>query len=205
MGWDVSNPDGGTPIQFQWGGAYPIQSPPPPGNVNRQTPAKTLPSSFLRNVGSNKKVLLRECKRHTASSIASNRNCSDTGVSHPVLTGGTLIQSLMGGYTIQSCFGSPFWPVQGTSPVRDWMGYPPFHWRLVGGFPSPPQDGRDMEWDQCTGVTPGKDIRPVDGSIMGWRWGTRPVDSHTPVKTAPSPFLRNAGGNYLARLSSVRV
>ena len=85
----------------------------------------------------------------------------------------------------------------GVSPVSDWWGTPiragwgtfP-HWDWMGV----PQKGHGTR--HWVPLLPGKDMGPVDGSIMGWIWGTMPgVDKHAPVKTVPSPFLRNAGGN----------
>ena len=45
------------------------------------------------------------------------------------------------------------------------------------------------------GMTPWKGHSP-SGSNMEWKWGTPPpVKGQTPVKTLPTPFLLNAGGN----------
>ena len=152
-----------------------------------------------------KKVLLRECKKHTTRRVASTRSVAlspggwgrrgggGCSLSSPGWGRGHTIQSWPRGYTIQSCWGvphlvlsggySPSHPWQGVChpdlagvplsgldgvpPIGDWMGYPTVRdWMR----------GTDM--GSGTGVPPGKDMGPVDGCIMGWRWGTPCEQTH---------------------------
>ena len=85
----------------------------------------------------NKKVLLPECKRHTARRVASARYAGGGGVvPHPVMVGGGTSSSHSGGgYPIQSWWGStpgtPYHPDLARGypryplPSRPEMGYPP--------------------------------------------------------------------------------
>ena len=121
----------------------------------------------------NKKVLLRERKRHTARRVASTPSA--------VLSreGGT--PSLAGEYPILgSGWGYPM-PSQGVPhpwvpPVWDW-GTP---WKEPGtSHWGPPWKGHG-----------------TSESIMGWRWGTPlGVNRQMPVKTVPSLRTTYAGGN----------
>ena len=120
-------------------------------------------------------------------------------------------------YTILSWSGgTPFYLAQWGTPSCPGWGYPILSW--LGGTPSsagqgtpclrleyppsgtgnpspgtkvPLQKGHETRhWG-----TPGKDMGPVDGSIMGWRWGTRPLTKQTHTcENSTFPFLRNAGG-----------
>ena len=108
----------------------------------------------------NKKVLLPECKRHTARCIASARYAGGGGgvVPHPVMVGGVVPHPvIVGGYPIQSWWGStpgtphhpdlargypryplPSRPEMGYSPtIQTWDGVPPHHPDLGWGTPHP--------------------------------------------------------------------
>ena len=88
---------------------------------------------YYRSQNQNKKVLLRERKRHTARRVASasspgqgsTPSIPDRGVPHPVLDGGT--HPVLGrGYPILSWMGiPPFIPGQRVLPSRPGLGYPP--------------------------------------------------------------------------------
>ena len=77
----------------------------------------------------NKKVLLRERKRHTACRVASARYAGGVGggVPHPVMVGGYPIQSWWGGDPIQSWWGG--------YPIQSWWGGVPHPVMVVGGYP----------------------------------------------------------------------
>ena len=77
--------------------------------------------NYLVNVNLNKKVLMRERKRHTARHVASTP--------YVVLTGYPPCPDLAGGV--------PTWvpPQQGTPPGWTWQGIPPLD---LAGYPPPP-------------------------------------------------------------------
>ena len=109
--------------------------------------SRDIPKSLSQNSNLNKKVFLRERKRHTTRSVASACFANGGGVPHPLLDGGYPIKSWMGGgYPIQSWMGGRYpiqsWmggtpsclgcggghPIQswtGSYPIQSWMGYPP--------------------------------------------------------------------------------
>ena len=106
----------------------------------------------------NKKVLLRERKRHTTRRVASARFADGgRGIPHAVMVGGYSIQSWWGGYPIQSWWG-------GTPSSHCWgEGYPhhpdlargatPHHPDLAGGtLGTPPL--LDLGWGTPT-IRPG--------------------------------------------------
>ena len=143
---------------------------------------------FLWNEISNKKVLLRECKRHSARRVASARSAvlfrGEGGVPQSCpcqgMGGGegTPVPSWLGGGgggtpvlsegVLHFCPGGG----GGVTPVLSWRGYPS---TVLAG-------GGTLCWGTpCLGLgylQPGQD------------WGTPPppgVDRQTPVKTVPSP------------------
>ena len=110
----------------------------------------------------NKKVLLRERKRHTARRVASTRSTGlRPGDGQPPSSSGQE--------------GSPHLVLLGglPHPVIDPGAPPPpiLTWDLtwLGGIPWSTSPGRHLRkwwlapWEM--------DMGPVDGSIMGWRWG----------------------------------
>ena len=129
----------------------------------------------------NKKVRLRERKRHTARRVASAHFADlspDKGVPHPVLDRGYSIQSWMGGGTPSS----PGYPHPGPHLVLD------------GGTPS------SLGWG--TPSSPGQGVSPssLDGGVpqgipcpdLGWGY-PHPADGGTPIQTwggvSPHPDL----------------
>ena len=113
--WDTP-PGHGVPPPT-WDGVPPLPRPEmgyPPQNVNRQTPVKTVPSRHTTYADGNKKVLLRERKRHTAHRVAS------TCCAVPV--GGTPCPDLGSDLDV------------GYLPFRSWMGVPP-SWSWMGFSP----------------------------------------------------------------------
>ena len=166
---------------------------------------------FLRIIPLNKKVLLRERKRHTARHVSSTLSTVlfqggyhipgqggtlGWGTSHPDLTGGT--PSLAREY-----------PILGYLPILTW-GY------LIPGHPGVPPSstvaplGRDLgpvtgipplerTWDQWKhyGVEMGYPQKGhgISGSIMEWRWSTPPsprvwTDKQTETVTFPILWMR---------------
>ena len=118
----------------------------------------------------NKKVLLRERKRHTARHIASTRYAA---LSNPDLVGGGVPHpDLVRGY-----------------PIQTWLGVPPHHPDLVGGTPGTPHPDlvRGVPHPDLVGGYPGylphhPDLRWGTPHLdMGWgtpnlRWGTPHLD-----------------------------
>ena len=104
----------------------------------------------------NRKVLLRERKRHTTCRIASARYADGGGVPHPVLVGGVPHPVMVGGLPHPVMMverGLPHPVMVGGSP-RPGMGYPPTQtWDRV------PSHHSDLEWS-----TPHPDLG----------WGTPP-------------------------------
>ena len=138
---------------------------------------------------SNKKVLLRERKRHTACRIASTRYAALSNPLSNLSTRG-MIQTWSGGY-----------------PSQTWPGwYPGYHptiqtWWGVPGVPPPSRPGRGLprvpltqtwsEWyprypptiQTWDGVPP---TQTGDGIPPGLRWGTplpRPEMGYPPTQT----------------------
>ena len=134
----------------------------------------------------NKKVLLRERKRHTAHRVASTPYVVLTGYP-PVLA--------WGGYRVYLGTPQPGYPQQGTShqgtllpgypPRLDLAGYPPLPgWTWQGTPPAAPwHSGKCCKalWDMGT--------PPVDRQIDRW------MEGQTRVKTLPSRRTTYAGGN----------
>ena len=112
----------------------------------------------------NKKVLLRECKRHTAHRIASAR--------YATLSNG------WGGYPIQSWW----WGVPGVppSPSRPGWGYP--------GYPHHPDLGWGTPTQTWEGVPP-PPLRPGMGYPPQTWDGLPPPTSVDRLKILPSPIL----------------
>ena len=155
---------------------------PPPPPPFPHTPAMSMKIGGRLH---NKKVLLRERKRHTARRVVSARYAG--GVPHPVMVGGTPF-SHGGGYPIQSWWGGyPGYP----PPSRPGMGYPhhPDHHQTWDGVPPhhsdlgwvPPTiqtwDGVPPTIQTWDGVTP-----PPSRSEMGY-----PPTIHTWDGITPPP------------------
>ena len=144
-----------------------LRSGTPPASVDRHTDScqnTTFPHTMYTG-GNNKKVLLCECKRHTAHCIAST--CC-AALSNPDL--------VMGGYPVPGP-GEPCPRSKGGTPSQVW-----------GGTPSPPSSrpgqggihGTPSTWT-WDGVPPYLDLgwgTPLPGPGMGYppyldlRWGT---------------------------------
>ena len=138
-------------IHFQWR----IQDFPEEGALIPKGGAPTYYlANFSRKLHKNKKVLLRECKRHTARRIASTRYAAlSGGVPHPDLVGGDLFHTWSG--------GTPSRPGQGSPTIQTWSeGYPIQTW--LGSTRVPPQ--RIQIWDEVPplpemGYSPSPDLR----------------------------------------------
>ena len=105
----------------------------------------------MNNYYENKKVILRESKRHTARRVASTRYAA---LSNP---------DLVGGYPIQTWLGvPPSRPGQGGTPSRPGQGVPP----TGMGYP-PPEMGYPPNWD-------GVPLRP------GMGYSSRPGTEYPP-------------------------
>ena len=97
---------------------------------------------YMTEISHNKKVLLREHKRHTARRVASARYAvlSNGGGGTPSSHGG-------GGYPIQSWWGgtpsSPDWWWEGGYPIQSWLGvlHLVLTWGTLGTTPSRPGMG----------------------------------------------------------------
>ena len=148
-------------------------------------------SEYYAIILQNKKVLLRERKRHTARCVASTPSA--------VLSQGVGVSHLwLGGYPILGWGGVPHpWPA-GTPGSGTILGYPPrkgpgtSHW----GTPPPRKDMGPVEvlWDGYD-VPPGKDMGPVEALWDGYGvTPPPPMDRQTPVKTVPSRRTTYAGG-----------
>ena len=120
-----------------------------------------------------KKVLLRERKRHTARCVASACYAGGGGVPHPVMVGGGGTSSSHGGGTPSSHGGGrrntkpPHHPdLAGVPPtIQTWPRYPPHHPDLARAPPPP--------------------------TIQTWLGYPPPVEVWTDkLKTVPSPILR---------------
>ena len=113
----------------------------------------------------NKKVLLRERKRHTARCIASTRYAA---LSNPDLVGGVPHPDLVGGVPqVPPKLG---WgtPTEMVYPPRPGMGYPPQTWD--GGYPPdldsvPPRPGTGYPktWDRAPQAWDGVPLLPRPG------------------------------------------
>ena len=119
-------------------------------------------SSFGCKTPLNKKVLLHECKRHTARRVASAPYAAlsnGAGVSIQSWLGGTPSQIQVGGrgYSIQSWLG-------GTHPRFRW-GYPIQSWPVEEYFIQSSPGGYSLS--PCWGY-------PIQ-SLLGVPWGSSPV------------------------------
>ena len=118
----------------------------------------------------NKKVLLRERKRHTTHRVASTRCVSGPG--------GTQSQVWGGGFLVPGLEGVPH-PRSGGYPVPGQEGYPI---PGLGGYPVP-----------CAGGTPGIPLpRPGMGYPPTWTWDgvPPPPASVNRLKILPHVILR---------------
>ena len=143
---------------------------------------------------SNKKVLLRERKRHTARRVVSTPSV------------------VLPRYPPPPDLGTPPPP---PGVPRLWYppgGYPDLGTPPPGGggvpgprYPPPPPPGVPEPWYPPLGGVPGPRYPPPPGclmafwemlqSIMGYGYPPPPVDRQTPVKTVPSRRTTYAGGN----------
>ena len=115
------------------------------------------------NLFENKKVLLRERKRHTTRRVASTHSAvllprAGGGYPHPVLMG--VPHPVPMGY--------PHPVSMGEVPIMTWLGY--LSPSVLKTCTHPPSR-LEGTWDQALGY-PQKGLGPIDGRIMGWRWGT---------------------------------
>ena len=125
----------------------------------------------------NKKVLLRERKRHTARRVVSTPSVVLPG--YPPRGGYPDLGTPPGGTQIWV----PPSPPGGSRYPPGGSGYP------LGGSGYPPRGGGTRTW-----VPPGGWVRVPPGG--GTRtWVPPPVDRQTPVKTVPSRRTTYAGGN----------
>ena len=166
----------------------------------------------VENVSSDKKVHLRESKMHTARCVASTHFAGlclgSSRWTSPVLSWWGVAQQSCPGWGVPQS-----WP--GGTPVLFWlMGYSsPV---LAGGTQDRglplPGTGKDLEpktrertcdWGTprrdlwpVTGAPPIKDMGPVVGSIMGWRWGNPPSRGvNWQTETSTFRHLSDASGN----------
>ena len=154
----------------------------------------------------NKKVLLRERKRHTARHVASAHYAGEGGIPHPVMVGGTPSRHVGGvphpghgggGYPIQVMVG------RGTPSSHGGEGYPIQSWGGTPGIPHHP----DLGWvtphhpDLARGGTLGNpptiqtwDGVPPNHPDLGWGtphhpdlgWGTPHPDHGWGTPPQPS-------------------
>ena len=111
----------------------------------------------------NKKVLLRERKRHTDRHATSTRYAAPARGGTP---GGAPIISWMG-YPPLAGWGTPHYELDGVPPTISWMGYPPtISWMgypppWAGWGSSPPWAGWGTPHHQLDGVTPHHELDGV--------------------------------------------
>ena len=138
-------------------------------------------TSYLIKCRKNKKVLLRERKRHTARRVASTRYAA---LSNPDLVGGNPSRPCQGG-----TLGTPHHPdlVGGQVPHPDLVrGYPRYHPPSRPGQGYPRYSPTIQTWD---GVPPTWDGVPPNlgqGTPPDLRWGTplpRPEMGYPPTQT----------------------
>ena len=157
---------------------------------------KYLKSKKKWKTNTNKKVLLREHKRHTTHRIASacyadlSPDGGGGGGIHPALgKWGYPIQSWAGGYPIQSWpGGTPSSPGQGGIPIQSWILYGVPHISRIGY----PLCGPEMGYPPSR---PGTGCSPLYGPGMGYpapiqtRDGIPPPPSGPGMGYPPNPDL----------------
>ena len=143
----------------------------------------------------NKKVLLRERKRHTAHRVVTTPSV--------VLTGYPPILTWLGGrYPArvpppQQGTPPPGWTWQGTTPGWTWQRTPPTPTAGPGRVPlpgwtwqgNPPPVSAPWHSGKCCKALWDMGTPPVDRQIDGW------MEGQTRVKTLPSRRTMYAGGN----------
>ena len=155
----------------------------------------------------NKKVLLRESKRHTDRGVSSTPSVTRGGVPPPARSdGGGGVPHL----APQARSDEGGTPQQGYPPARSdggggylrWgtlAGVPPGQvWRSDGGYPrwGTPCRGTPLARSDG-GYPPGKGTPQLD--LAGYPPPFRGVDRQTPVKTVPYRCTTYAVGNYMYR------